>query len=142
MTDFKQRVECLKELEKHVMPLNWETFGAANEKIVDANGLFVAETCSDDDAAFIVAIRNNGVPLLQEMQAENERLQSALTVQTWKKEDYHAEIERLRAGIALAANNLSDMRADVEQFSDLLDNLDYRACQLIQDALKELEALQ
>lgn len=86
MTDFKQRVECLKELEKHVMPLNWETFGAANEKIVDVNGLFVAETCSDDDAAFIVAIRNNGVPLLQEMQAEIERL-------TAENEDFEERIE-------------------------------------------------
>lgn len=68
MTNFNERIAELAELEKHVLPLNWETSGALNENIVDSRNMFVAETNSDDEAAFIVALRNEALPLLREMQ--------------------------------------------------------------------------
>lgn len=76
MTNFNERIAELAELEKHVLPLNWETSGASNEDIVDSRNMFVAETSSDDEAALIVALRNEALPLLREMHGEIERLQN------------------------------------------------------------------
>lgn len=81
MRDFNDRIERLAELEKHVLPFNWQISETNDENVLDAKGLLVAETCSDDDAALIVRLHNEALPLLREMaqalseaRAENERL--------------------------------------------------------------------
>lgn len=58
----------LRDLEKHVLHLNWQVDETNDENIVDSNGLFIAETCSDDDAALIVALRNEALPLIEALQ--------------------------------------------------------------------------
>ncbi len=130
-------IERLRELEKHVLPLNWQVDETNEENIVDSNGLFVAETCSDDDAALIVALRNDGMPLIEALQQSLSEAQADARVFSNSynalAEDFgrlKEENERLRVGIGRALEKAKGAES-ISLFSrpDLID------------AIKELEAL-
>lgn len=134
-------IERLKSIESRATPGPWTNCEYYPNRI-EAQAQTCPETepsiCniiySDDysdrqyaDAKLITALRNNAIPLLLEM------LQALSEAQ--------AENESLKKGIKECLLNISCMKANPDEYSDLLENLDNRACQLIQDTIKELEAL-
>lgn len=69
-------IERLRELMKHVLPLNWQVSETNSENVLNSRDVLVAECCSDDDAVFIVSLCNGALPLIEALAAENERLRT------------------------------------------------------------------
>lgn len=76
--NFSERIAELAELEAKASHANWE-IGLASKFICSRDkdtGIFhaVGDINTIDDLRLVCALRNKALPLLREMQAENERL--------------------------------------------------------------------
>lgn len=81
MTDFNERIERIAELEAKATPGEWSTDPEFEESLTaicisSEREEMLFGACDWPDADLICALRNEALPLLREMQAENERLKA------------------------------------------------------------------
>lgn len=131
MTDFNDRIEMLAELEGKATPGEWtidEGEGRSLAKIYAAAD-FVGDNFIPTDAAFIVKLRNDALPLLREMaqalseaRAENEQLRNDLFQAAAAFAESGAQnAESVRSVIdaaGLMEKALSEAQADARVFSN------------------------
>lgn len=92
-----EELECLRELESKATKGPWEVFRneITGQFVGDADGGYVAERVDDDDGAFIAALRNAVLPLLDRV-AELER--GLATMKERVAEQLHYDMKALVSG--------------------------------------------
>jgi len=119
-------IERLRELEKTAICANWEKLESEMGLCeIKAGRNIIAKNVHDDDAALIVALRNEAIPLLIALAAENKRLRS-------ERDEINAELNEELDG---KFNFIADCESAIEKIGKERDALQAR----IDGALRVLE---
>lgn len=152
-------IERLKELEKQASHSNWE-IGLASKFICSRDkdtGIFhaVGDINRIEDSRLVCALRNDGMPLLEALATENERLRQGLKDTAEKyaemeklRSQFYTEKEQAETALLFANRENERLRAGVEKaikdlkhISNCAEQMGETAEHVFGNAIKELEAL-